>query len=178
MLKSSPLHRFLMASAICRAVVEKYGSGAKDPAATSAQSHLYAEGECKCINSQIAIASGDSIASKYHVGKIPTNAILDPRGYFDYDAVTGVSSADIGLFYPEGGAVISVNGLVAADDWSSAGTQTLRGHGTLTNANSNKRVWELAGLASDPGGQLDIVVTINAAATAAGKVTFTFPYSK
>lgn len=172
----SIIHKYLLSS-VCRAVVSKYGSGARDPAALVNTENVYNGGRMRCLNSKITITNGDDIASIYRFGAIPSNAIIDPQSFLDYYAATGVTSFDLGFYYPNGGAVIDANNLVAALDIHLAGTGTLRSIGTLTLANSNKRVWELAGLSADPGGNIDIVGTINAAATATGVVNLTLRYS-
>lgn len=175
-------HRFqagLMAN-VCHAVVEVYGSGYKTPTSDAQAKRVFAEGDYKCINSQITITSGNTALSKYWVADIPTQAIIDPRAFYDFYAATGVNDFDVGFHYPlaQGGADIDFDKLVDGDDISSAGTQTFRGHGTHTLANSNKRVWELCGFARDPGGVVSIVATIKADASATGVVNFTIPYSK
>ena len=89
-----------------------------------------------------------------------------------------MSDLDVGIARPEGGTVIDLDCVIDGDDVSSAGSQTLKGHGTITRALAHKRVWELAGLASDPGGELAIVATLKAAATAAGVINFRIRYFK
>lgn len=160
------------------AVVTVYGTGAKDPASRLQIDSIYAAAEIRSINSQITITNGNSIASLFWLGNIPSDAILDPGSQYDYAAITGVSDFDVGFYYPDGGAVIDADALIDGDDISSAGAQTLKGHGTLTTANGMKRAWELAGLASDPGGNLAIVATLKAAATATGVVNFFLKYFK
>lgn len=151
------------------AVVTKYGSGARDPAAVLQTDATYAEAKVFHVNSKIDITNGDSIASKFFVGRVPTNAILSPLSRMDYEAVAGVTTMDVGF----AGAVAA---LVAAKDVSSAGNASAVS--AVAVANLNKRVWELAGLAADPGGMLDIFATLNAAATATKSIVFSFLYSR
>ncbi|MBI5112872.1 MAG: hypothetical protein HZA68_12965 [Rhodovulum sp.] len=160
------------------AVVTKYGTGIKDPAALKAIDGVYAAATRRTIVSQIAITNGDSATSKFYIGDVPSDAVIDPDSVYDYEAVAGVTDLDVGFYYPNGGAVIDADALVDGDDISSAGTQTLKGHGTLTTANGHKRAWELAGLSANPGGNLSIVATLNAASTATKVVNFRIDYLK
>lgn len=160
------------------AVVTKYGTAARDPAALIGIDAIYAQAEKRAVVSTISIANGDSINSTYRVGQFPSNAIIDPKSVYYYSAITGVSDIDFGFAYQADGALIDIDNLVDGDDVTVAGSQTLFGHGTLTAANSQKRVWELAGLTSDPGGKIDLLATLKAAATAAGTIQFFIEYYK
>lgn len=146
------------------AVVTKYGTGARDPSSLKAVDGVYAHATPRSINSQISIAAGDSINSTYDIGEVPADAIIDPNSAYDYQAVGAAATMDVGFYYPNGGALIDVDALVAGDDVAAAGSQTLKGHGTLTTANGMKRAWELAGLAANPGGNLRVVATLKGAA--------------
>lgn len=171
MLRHSILHKYLLNNIACRSVVTAYGTGYKNPTSLQAVNAVYAESQPKRINSQITITNGDSIASTYFVGRVPSNAIIDPRSLIVYAAITSVTSMHLGF-------AASTAALVSAKDISSAGNGTLLSIGTLTTANMNKRAWELAGLTTDPGGFLDIIATINVAATATGVVQFFIDYGK
>lgn len=153
------------------AVVTKYGTGARDPASLAAIDGIYAQAERRTINSLISIANGDSIASVLHIGEVPSDCIIDPNSTFRFTAITGLTDLDIGFEN-------DTDALVDGDDVATAGTQTLAGHGTLTTANSNKRAWELANLSSNPGGNLKVLATMNAAATAAGTLKVELSYWK
>lgn len=177
-MRSFARFNFGLMAAVAHAVVDVYGSGYKTPTSDQSAQRVKGEADYKCINSQITITSGNTALSKYYVGTIPTNAIIDPRAFYDFAAITGVNDFDVGFWRPNGGIEIDGDKLVDGDDISSAGTQTLRGHGTHTLANSNKQVWELCGFTSDPGGVVDIIAQIKADASATGVANFTFPYSK
>lgn len=157
-------------------VITGYGTAFKDPASLRAIAAVLAAGIVRRIHSIISITLADSANSVHRIAQIPADAIIDPLSRYDYEA-TGLSEVDIGLAYPNG-AVISANCLVDGDDISSAGSQTLTGHGTLTLLNFHKRAWELAGLTSNPGGNLDIVLTQLAGTAATKKVVFGINYSK
>jgi hypothetical protein len=147
------------------AVVTKYGTGYPDPTSKVEVDADFAEAHVKSIVSQIGITNGDSINSKYYVGRVPSNAIIDPSSVYTNAAITGVTSFDLGF-------VGAVNALVAAVSLAVASTAPVNATVAVTAANQVKRAWQLAGLTSDPGGFLDIFATINAAATATGVVNF------
>jgi hypothetical protein len=162
-------------------VVTKYASGYLDPTAIKHIDAIFRAAESRTINSLIALTNGDSIASKYYIGSVPSNALLSPGGTIDCQAITGASDCDVGLAYPNGGAMIVVDCIVNGQTFASATSVTLRtatGGALATVANQQKRAWELAGLSADPGGELDLVLTINAAATATGNVNFRITYDK
>jgi hypothetical protein len=163
------------------AVVTKYASGYLDPTAIKHIDAIFRAAERRCINSLVAITNGDSIASKYYIGSLPSNAIIDAGATIDCQAITSASDCDVGVAYPNGGAMIVADCIVNGQTLASATSVTFRaatGGALATVANQQKRVWELAGLTADPGGELDLILTINAAATATGNVNFRVPYDK
>lgn len=159
------------------AVVTKYGSGFPAPTSPTAIDHIFAEGNARAINSKISIANGDSALSLFYIGRVPSQAIIDPRSTYYYEAITGVTDFDVG-FYDKDGVVIDADALIDGDDIHLAGNQTLAGHGTITTPNMNMRAWQWAGLSADPGAMLSIVGTLKAASTADGVVQFYFDFSK
>lgn len=168
-------------TALAMAVVTKYGTAARDPAGNLRQlDGIFAAAEKRFIVSQVSITNGDSINSVFYIGELPSNAIIDPDSTYDYEAVAGCTDVDVGFYQPlgKGGAVIDADNLVDGDDIATAGSQTLKGHATLTTANGHKRAWELAGLATDPGGNLALGLKLNAAATATKVVNFRIGYLK
>lgn len=163
------------------AVVSKYGTGSRDPASLTAIEGIYACAIPRGLISQIAVTNGDSIASIYRFGEIPADAIIDPSSLLWTAALTGVSDFDIGLRYPNGGAVILADCIVNGQTLASATSVTLAaatGSGIATPANQLKRAWELAGLAKNPGGNLEVYGTANAAATASGVANLFLRYFK
>jgi len=158
------------------AVVTKYGRSYKDPTAINNPDAVLAEGRMRCIQSgAVSIANGDSIASIIYLGKIASNAVpLCGLSTLKHGAVTSVNDFDIGLY--KDGAVVSVNLFADALDISSAGAKDPLAN--VAVANWGKRVWELLGLATDPGCEYDIVATLNVAATATASIALELIYSK
>lgn len=162
-------------------VVAVYGTGSRDPSSLNAIAGIYAQAESRTLVSQIALGSADSIGSIYRFGEIPADCIIDPSSVFWYAAATGVTDFDIGLRYPNGGAVILADCIVNGHDIHLAGSSTLAaatGSGIATPVNAIKRAWELAGLSSNPGGNLEVYGTANAACSAAVKANLFLRYFK
>jgi hypothetical protein len=150
-------------------VVTKYGTGSKDPTALNPIEAVFAEGVLRQINSKAAIANGDSSTSVIYFGKIPSSAILDPKSQVYAEAITGLTSFSLG-FVGAPAALMSAVDIHAGGNFSAVAA--------VGAANYNKRAWQLAGLASDPGGLLDIIGTLGADAGAAGSITTAIAYSK
>lgn len=125
----------------------------------------------------VNIANGDSATSIYRVARLPSSCYVDSIRLTCLDIGT-TANADIGLYYPtthtNGGAVIDVDafasgvnihgGSIDVDvDYESGAAA-----GLITNA--EKRLWERAGLSSDPGGEFDLVLGLSADSDAAGTV--------
>lgn len=163
------------------AVVTKYGSGYRDPTSLKAIDGIQRAAEIRQIKSKATVTNGDSIASSYRLGSVPTNAKINPGATLYYGAITGVATADLGLASPNGGAMVLQTALFTGQSLAAGGSVTLAaatGSGIATPANMDKAVWQLAGLAADPGGELDVVLTITAAATATADVFLEGTYAK
>lgn len=160
------------------AVVTKYGNGFKDPASLNLVEPVYAEGRVRAIGgSNIAVANGDSANSLHYYGKIASNAIILPNSTLYHEALTGLSDYDLGL-YKDGSAAATGSEDILADglDLTSAGSKSAVA--AIATANYHKRLWELLGLASDPGVEYDVVGTMKAAASAAGVIQGFLYYAK
>lgn len=119
----------------------------------------------------VAVANGDSIASTYRLARVRSNerivsvtlycgAITSAAANFGFYDIAAIGGAIVG-----GGAQIA-----AAQSLASALNGTNITYSVTSLANMEKRVWELLGLASDPGKEYDLVATLTAAATAAGQL--------
>lgn len=146
---------------VAMAVVTGYGTGYKNPAAIKAVEGKFAEGLPRTINSQISIANGDSIASVYFVGKVPSSALLSPGSNIYLPATAGLTSFGLGFTGAPAALMSAVN--VSAGGIFPAMS-------AVSVANYIQPAWQLAGLSSDPGGMLDLFVTLGAAAGAAALV--------
>lgn len=149
------------------AVVTKYASGYPDPASYTQPSMLYRGGAVRQVNGAFTIANGDSAGSKLYLSKVPADGVPLPGGLVSHGAITGLTDLDIG-FANDPDAL--ADGLTVA----AAGTKSPIA--AVPVASLGKPFWQLAGYASNPGGELDIILTMNAGATAAGDLHVFLPY--
>lgn len=108
--------------------------------------------------------SSDSSLSTYKLASLPSNCILGDRTKFDVEN-WGFATVNIGT-------LTDVDALITIAK-SSGNTVTPVVFG---DAKHGKRLWEVLGLASDPGGVIDIYAHASAGATGAGAMPFQFEY--
>lgn len=169
-------------------VVTYNGRGYSNPTANVAPSKTDAEGQVRAIFSDIAVANGDSATSVAYVGRVPSDARFVFGGELINGAIAGLTSLSIGLAKPaqdvtnppvsataaQTAALLSATCLMNAVDIHVGGNFAI---GPATGS-WKKRAWELAGLATDPGGYLDVVATLNQNAGAAGVLEFHVLYAR
>lgn len=125
----------------------------------------------------VTLANGDSATSIYRVARLPSNCYVDAIKLTCLDIGT-TGTADIGLYYPtthsNGGTVIDVDAFASAINFHGGSIDVDVDYdsgaaaGLITNA--EKRLWERAGLTSDPGGEFDLVLGLAADTDAAGTI--------
>lgn len=127
----------------------------------------------------VAVASGDSIASKLKFCRIPSSARVSTISVY----CTAVTSAamDVGIYdtTANGAAVRDASVFASAVSIATAittGTEIQNESGTTTIDEIEKELWEVLGLTSDPQVMFDVVGTLTAAATAAGSVSLKVQY--
>ena len=132
-------------------------------------------GTSKSVTGWVTTGAADSIASIYTLLSLPSTAIVQQL-YLTNGAVTS-AAANIGVYRPTNldgtaGAVVSVSLFAAAVSLAAAATNTdVTNQSTnYTIAKQDQPLWQAAGLTADPGGTLDISVTLTAAATASAIV--------
>lgn len=106
----------------------------------------------------------DSSASMYHLADIPSQALLYDDCAFDVEN-WGFAQVVIGT----------------ETDTDALVDQTLATENTVTpiafgDANHGKQLWEVLGLAADPGGNIGLWAHAEAAATGAGSMPFRIVY--
>lgn len=153
-------------------------SGALDPN-NPKQKPLPAEetqGHGHFLVSTVELVAMD-ITSTVKFGSIPSNARISKLSRLDFDAIAGVTDMHLGLGKTVGGVYTpgSANCLINSLDAHLAGTKDATANVDI--ANLYKAAWELAGYTQDPGGNLDVVATYNAAPTAGGTQTLTMPFA-
>jgi len=154
-------------------VVTKYASGAYDPSAsppTNPKPAAETQGHLRQLVSTVELANGDSATSQVFFGRVPSNARISILSRIDSDAVTSLTDFDLGVGQTAAGAFTMKDAdcLINGADLHSAGNVGLS---AIDIADQTKALWQLAGYTDDPGGDLDIVGTLNAATTAAGTLT-------
>lgn len=106
----------------------------------------------------------DSTLSTYKLASLPSNCILGDRTKFDVEN-WGFATVNIGT----------------KDDIDALFTVLKSAGNTVTpvvfgDAKHGKRLWEVLGLAADPGGMIDLYAHASAGATGAGSMPFQFEY--
>lgn len=152
------------------AVVEKFSDSAKDP---SVQPAVVIPSGLICARNRtllgkVALSNGDSAASIVHFGKVPSSAYLRPSAKLFADAIAGATSVSLGdATYP--------TALMSAVNISAGGS--FAANSAVAIANYTKQLWQMLGYAADPGGEIDIILTLNTALTASGVVVIDLPWA-
>lgn len=129
----------------------------------------------------VASVSGDSIASKYFFCSVPSNAIIHSATVSAPDIGTTLEF-DLGLYRStaDGGAVVDADFFAAAVNVHGGAltkSQVMYSN-VITVANSEMRLWQHLGLASDPNVIYDVVGTLTAASDAAGSICVEVVYAE
>lgn len=130
----------------------------------------------------------DAVGSTYRLCQVPSNARVTSL-VFQCDALGGSSTVNIGVYYPttlplgsglvasNAGAAISASCFIAGISTVSAVAATeIITRANVTIANQEQAVWQLAGLSSDPGIYLDIVVAVAVIIATQGYVSLKAKY--
>jgi len=122
-----------------------------------------------------------SIASILTLVSVPSTAVIQ-QILLSNGAVT-TAAGDIGVYRPTAvdgtaGAVVSVSLFATAVSIATAQTNldVTNESTTYTITKQDQPLWQAAGLAADPGGTLDISMTLTIAATASAQVKLTVIY--
>ena len=135
----------------------------------------------------VLTGSADSVASVYRLCQVPSNARVNSLK-LQNTAITG-GAINIGVYWPTfvpagaflpgtSGAVISASLFGAAQSVATATTTPIE-EITLTNltlAQQELTLWQVAGLAADPGLPLDICAAVSAAPSVAGSISLKATY--
>jgi hypothetical protein len=157
------------------AIVQKYAGSFRSPTAINSPPPVLAEGVDRTINTgAVAIANGDNATSKIYLGKIPSGGVPDLRSQLTHSAITGLTSLHVGVEY--NGQTVNASIFASALNLTSAGSKNV--FNAIAVADIGKRLWQLLGLAYDPGREYDIIATMNTDATAAGTIAAQIAYSK
>jgi len=108
---------------------------------------------------KVTFVAGNSIASLAYIGKLPSHAIIDPSSKVFFGAEGGTATFDIG-------DVNDPDGLATDIDMSSAGSADLLE--AVAAADKLDPLWTHLSYATDPGGLLDLYITVATAAVTTG----------
>ena len=114
------------------------------------------------FESTVEMTAAASATSTYWMARLPTSARISGQSFIALDdlASTGSPVLDIGLFSVGGNFTDDDTALNASID---AATASARTNVLGDPADIGKRVWELAGEASDPGGYADVKISLKSA---------------
>ena len=127
------------------------------------------------VASTVEVTAAASATSTYTMARVPSNARLMAMStlYFDDLASSGAPTLDIGL----AGSQIT-DDPDALNDGIDCATAAGSSRMIKEIADAGKFAWELAGETSDPGGMLEIYVSIlDAATNTGGTMTLELVYS-
>lgn len=119
------------------------------------------------VTSTVEVTAAASATSTYLMARLPSNARIQPASQVGWDdlASTGAPTFDIGTFNLGGGIADDDNSLNDGLDAAAANT----GSPLLADvADWGAPLWQIAGGSSDPGGWVDIIITLKDAATNTG----------
>lgn len=135
-------------------------------------------GALRSTHGYVSAVSGDSIASKYILAQVPSTAMVR-KVLLSCTAIT-TCAGDVGVYRStkDGGAVVSAGLFGTAVSLASAlsNSDVTNESTAYTLDKQEQPLWQAAGLTSDPGGMLDIAVTLTAAAGSAGTLGVAVEY--
>lgn len=135
-------------------------------------------GRLRVSSATIEAAVGDSATSTYRMLRLKSSdSVKSIRLFCDAAGATG--AADIGLYAPNGGAVVDADIFGSAVVMTAAlvGSEVAFESASNDIANVNKTIWELLGLSTDPGVQYDLTLTLTAAHANGGTITVEVLYA-
>lgn len=149
------------------------------------------------VSGSVTAVAADSVLTTYQMVRVPSAAVIKYVGlssqaqgagavqvgvYYSSSKIDGTAVANQGLVVPTTGLRFFMNDQSLA----TALVQTDLTFGDAANAGSydqsmiNKRLWDALGLATDPGGFFDIVLTVHTTAvtTGTGKISLQVEYAE
>lgn len=125
--------------------------------------------------------SGDGIGSTYRLVTVPSNAYIR-QVLLSCDDIGTTTVADVGVYKTtkDGSAVVDADffgSAVSLKDGALTRSDITNESGVYPIENMVKPLWEALGLSSDPCIDYDIVLTLTAAADAAGTITLEVRYA-
>jgi len=129
------------------------------------------------IDATVEAAAAATAGTTYYLPPLPTNARIhgSSRLWIDDLASTGSPTLDIGIYPVDAQFTLVADAMNDGIDAATAGSNLAM---IKDHANYGKRLWELAGLSSDPGGLCKIgIVIADAGVNTGGTITALVAYS-
>lgn len=148
-----------------------YASNYPDPTKAIVNAVDQKGARLRSTQTDITPATAPVLADVLYLMRIPTNARMIDLGKISYGAFGGTSAVSMGFYHPTMTAAQVTAGstkLWNAQSIVAAGSRQFMFGVAL--ADLGKRAWELAGLTKDPGGEMDIIMTVSTATTAAARI--------
>ncbi len=149
------------------AVRTLYSKARPDPARGRRPTAFNAQAQTTLVHENFALLDNDSIGTKFYFGRVSSSALILATSLIHHTAITS-ATLNVGFEDPRNVITAQPAVLAAALALASAGTKGL--NAAVAVGSLNKPVWELMGLANDPGQEFDLIGTLAAAATAAGNI--------
>jgi hypothetical protein len=136
-------------------IATRYGTGFRNPTSPDAIDSVFRCAEIRAVNSTVEVGEGDEPGSRYFVGYVPSSGLLDAGSLVMHDA-TGLTVqlgfkdnpnafGEFDMSLQGGGPLVDLQDTAGTD----VGINDL-----------GQRFWEHAGLPRDPGGELDVLLTV------------------
>lgn len=142
---------------------------AADPARLTQQTIDFDNARLRDLPSVFTSTTILALNDRLFIGRIPSNARLVDVGKIVYSAFGGSAALNIGFLHSKmtsAERTAAANKLWAAQSIAAAGNrQVMAG---VAIGDLAKRVWQLAGMTADPGGDMEVIATVTAAAAANG----------
>lgn len=126
----------------------------------------FVAGRSKTITGTVSNGAADSAGSTYKIASLPADCLLDEATLFD-DQNWGFAATKIGTL---------TDIIALLDTTPIAAPVGAKAPVAFGDANHGKELWEILGLAANPGGQIDLYAHAAAGATAAGSMPFRIRY--
>jgi hypothetical protein len=146
---------------------DRFGQAFPNPATSILNPRAIFKGaSIRSLSGLISVTTSEIIGDRLWIGRISSSAIILPQSLITHAALGAGVTMNVG-FSGAGQAALLASALAVA----TAGTKSPIA--AVTTPNLKNRVWQLAGLTSDPGGELEMIATIAGAnVTSAGTVDF------
>lgn len=143
-------------------------------------SRVIDRGNVKTTGGFAAVAASDSAGSTYRLARVKSSwafaSIKLLNDALGAGALVSIGIYNVALSAAAPGAVVSVALFAAAVSVAGAGGPTEERYNALHAVTSEQQLWQLLGLAADPGLDYDLVATLTTAGGTAGNIALLVQY--